>query len=42
MQSDRLTAAELHSEEACVLQTSHLQQTGGSLQQTVTEGMQTH
>ena len=39
LQSDRLTAAELHTEEACVLRTSHLQQTGDSLQQT--EGMQT-
>jgi len=29
LQSDRLTAVELHSEEACVLQISHLQQTGG-------------
>ncbi len=28
LQSDRLTAAELHNEEACVLQTSHLQQKG--------------
>ena len=39
LQCDRLTAAELHTEEACVLRTSHLQQTGVSLQQT--EGMQT-